>query len=90
MIGYGISKAATHQLIRSISGPGNGLKDGVTVVGVCPITLDTPMNRYVIHSYPLLLFLFLTHIPFTFRQGMPNADFGTWTPLQFVADLVVG
>jgi len=67
MIGYGLSKASTHQLIRSISGEDGGLPKGSKVLGICPITLDTEMNR----------------------KGMPDADFGTWTPLDFVGELII-
>lgn len=65
MIGYGMAKAAVHQLTKSLAGKDSGLPDNSLVVSILPVTLDTPMNR----------------------KWMPNADFGTWTPLEFVADL---
>lgn len=65
MIGYGMAKAAVHQLTKSLSAFGSGLPDNSLVVSILPITLDTPMNR----------------------KWMPNADFSTWTPLEFVAEL---
>lgn len=65
MIGYGMAKAAVHQLTKSLSASGSGLPDNSLVVSILPITLDTPMNR----------------------KWMPNADFSTWTPLEFVAEL---
>ena len=43
MVGYGISKAATHQLSQSLS---QELKDqGTTVISILPIIIDTPANR---------------------------------------------
>lgn len=65
MIGYGMAKAAVHQLTKSLAGKDSGLPDQSLVVSILPVTLDTPMNR----------------------KWMPNADFGTWTPLEFVAEL---
>lgn len=65
MIGYGMAKAAVHQLTKSLAGKDSGLPDQSLVVSILPITLDTPMNR----------------------KWMPTADFGTWTPLEFVAEL---
>ncbi|XP_058822713.1 dihydropteridine reductase [Topomyia yanbarensis] len=65
MIGYGMAKAAVHQLTKSLAGKDSGLPDNSLVVSILPVTLDTPMNR----------------------KWMPDADFGTWTPLEFVADL---
>jgi dihydropteridine reductase len=65
MIGYGMAKAAVHQLTKSLSTSGSGLPTNASVFSILPITLDTPMNR----------------------KWMPNADFATWTPLEYVADL---
>ncbi|KAE9555819.1 hypothetical protein FO519_001033 [Halicephalobus sp. NKZ332] len=46
MIGYGLAKAAVHQLTKSLSDPqAAGLPEGTTVLAILPITLDTPMNR---------------------------------------------
>lgn len=64
MIGYGMAKAAVHQLTKSLAGSGSGLPAEALVVAILPITLDTPMNR----------------------KWMPNGDFGSWTPLEFVAE----
>lgn len=65
MIGYGLAKAAVHQLTKSLSTSGSGLPENSLVVSILPITLDTPMNR----------------------KWMPKADFSTWTPLEFVAEI---
>ena len=65
MIGYGMAKAAVHQLTKSLADEKGGLPAHTFVAAILPITLDTPMNR----------------------KWMPNADFGSWTPLNYVAEL---
>ncbi len=45
MIGYGMAKAAVHQLTKSLAAPGSGLPNDSFVYALAPIMLDTPMNR---------------------------------------------
>lgn len=45
MIGYGMAKAAVHQLTKSLAGDKSGLPENSLVVSILPVTLDTPMNR---------------------------------------------
>ena len=45
MIGYGMAKAAVHQLCKSLADPQGGLPKDSSVLSILPITLDTPMNR---------------------------------------------
>ncbi|KAG0718016.1 Dihydropteridine reductase [Chionoecetes opilio] len=45
MIGYGMAKAAVHQLTQSLAQEKSGLPKGSTAVAILPTTLDTPMNR---------------------------------------------
>lgn len=45
MIGYGLAKAAVHQLTKSLAEEKSGLPKESLVVSILPITLDTPMNR---------------------------------------------
>ncbi len=45
MIGYGLAKAAVHQLTKSLAEKAGGLPSDAFVVAIAPITLDTPMNR---------------------------------------------
>lgn len=45
MIGYGMAKAAVHQLTKSLGSPESGLPAGCVALALLPITLDTPMNR---------------------------------------------
>ena len=45
MMGYGMAKAAVHQLVKSCGTEGAGLPAGSVTMGMLPVTLDTPMNR---------------------------------------------
>ncbi|KAK1122841.1 hypothetical protein K0M31_009284 [Melipona bicolor] len=45
MIGYGMAKAAVHQLAKSLAAKDSGLPKDSLVASILPITLDTPMNR---------------------------------------------
>ncbi|CAH8487689.1 unnamed protein product [Schistosoma turkestanicum] len=45
MLGYGMAKAAVHQLTKSLAGQNSGLPYGSCVLAISPATLDTPMNR---------------------------------------------
>jgi len=45
MMGYGLAKAAIHQLTKSLADKDSGLPSGSFVASIAPITLDTPMNR---------------------------------------------
>uniref|UniRef100_A0A7E4VNI5 Dihydropteridine reductase n=1 Tax=Panagrellus redivivus TaxID=6233 RepID=A0A7E4VNI5_PANRE len=67
MLGYGLAKAAVHQLVQSLADPkAAGLPERSSTLAILPVTLDTPMNR----------------------KWMAKADFSSWTPLTFVADLL--
>jgi len=45
MMGYGMAKAAVHQLVSSLAGNKSGLPTESYVAAILPVTLDTPMNR---------------------------------------------
>ncbi|XP_015113328.1 dihydropteridine reductase [Diachasma alloeum] len=45
MIGYGMAKAAVHQLTKSLAAKDSGLPENSLVTAILPVTLDTPMNR---------------------------------------------
>lgn len=45
MMGYGLAKAANHQLVKSMAAKGSGLPSTSAALAILPITLDTPMNR---------------------------------------------
>ncbi|TDH07377.1 hypothetical protein EPR50_G00105350 [Perca flavescens] len=65
MVGYGMAKAAVHQLCQSLAAKNSGMPSGAAAVAILPVTLDTPMNR----------------------KFMPDADFGSWTPLEYIAEM---
>jgi dihydropteridine reductase len=69
MIGYGMAKAAVHQLVKSLASPKSGLPEGAFCAGLLPITLDTPMNRKFMPKADtsnwrvfILLFLFIIQL----------------------------
>jgi NAD(P)-dependent dehydrogenase (short-subunit alcohol dehydrogenase family) len=46
MMGYGMAKAAVHQLVKSLASPDkSGLPDKTFTAALLPVTLDTPNNR---------------------------------------------
>jgi len=45
MMGYGMAKAAVHQLVKSLSLASSGMPSSSCTLGILPVTLDTPMNR---------------------------------------------
>eukprot|EP01061_Rhynchopus_euleeides_P038450 TRINITY_DN65988_c0_g1_i1.p1 TRINITY_DN65988_c0_g1~~TRINITY_DN65988_c0_g1_i1.p1 ORF type:complete len:250 (+),score=101.34 TRINITY_DN65988_c0_g1_i1:45-752(+) len=45
MIGYGMAKAAVHQLVKSLAQEDSGLPAGTSTVAILPNTIDTPGNR---------------------------------------------
>jgi dihydropteridine reductase len=45
MVAYGTAKAAVHHLVRSLAAEGSGLPSATRVVGIAPVTIDTPGNR---------------------------------------------
>eukprot|EP01096_Ripella_sp_DP13-Kostka_P011775 TRINITY_DN4815_c0_g1_i1.p1 TRINITY_DN4815_c0_g1~~TRINITY_DN4815_c0_g1_i1.p1 ORF type:complete len:246 (+),score=113.93 TRINITY_DN4815_c0_g1_i1:42-740(+) len=45
MIAYGITKAATHHLVKSLAAPGSGLPENSAVLAILPACLDTATNR---------------------------------------------
>ena len=42
MMGYGMAKAAVHQLTKSLGSAKSGLPEDSTTLALLPITLDTP------------------------------------------------
>eukprot|EP00941_MAST-03F_sp_MAST-3F-sp1_P003746 g3746.t1 len=69
MLSYGVSKAATHHLTASLASPG-GLFDS---------TFDGKVGRTAIAILPE------TIDTLSNRQGMPDADFSTWTDPDDIA-----
>ncbi len=40
-----MAKCAVHQLVKSAAAPSGGMPPQSRIIGILPITLDTPMNR---------------------------------------------
>ncbi|KAK3607061.1 hypothetical protein CHS0354_039715 [Potamilus streckersoni] len=70
MIGYGMAKAAVHQLVKSLAAPNSGLPPKAKAVAILPVTLDTPMNRKWMSTAD-----FSTWTPLDFVAGL----FYKWT-----------
>ena len=62
MMGYGMAKAAVHQLTKSLADPASGLPKDALVVAIAPITLDTPMNRKWMSSSDFTAWTKLTYV----------------------------
>lgn len=45
MVGYGMAKAAVHQLTKSLGAKYSGLPENSLAVAILPVTLDTELNR---------------------------------------------
>ncbi|CAO3594796.1 unnamed protein product [Absidia cylindrospora] len=45
MIGYGVAKAAVHHLTQDLAADKSGMPQDSKVISLCPVTIDTPMNR---------------------------------------------
>lgn len=45
MLGYGMAKAAVHQLVKGLAEEEGGLPPSASVLAILPMTLDTPGNR---------------------------------------------
>lgn len=94
MIGYGMAKAAVHQLTKSLAAKGSGLPKDSLVAAVLPVTLDTPMNRkwmadadtstwtpleFVAKYKQLLLFVLYYYCLFTKLYIFCNSLFWKWS-----------
>eukprot|EP00127_Corallochytrium_limacisporum_P006516 Clim_evm47s229 gene=Clim_evmTU47s229 len=44
MLGYGLAKAAVHQLVQGLAQDDSGMPKGATTIAILPTTLSTPMN----------------------------------------------
>ncbi|KAK7486220.1 hypothetical protein BaRGS_00022543 [Batillaria attramentaria] len=73
MIGYGLAKAAVHQLVKSLGEVNSGMPPESIAVAILPVTLDTPMNRKWMAQGD-----FTTWTPLEFVAEM----FGKWTEGQ--------
>lgn len=77
MIGYGMAKAAVHQLTKSLAGKDSGMPANSMVASILPITLDTPMNRKWMPSAdfstwtPLAFIAEYVHLKINIYYNMP-------------------
>nr|ACO15211.1 Dihydropteridine reductase [Caligus clemensi] len=78
MMGYGMAKAAVHQLVMSLACPDSGLPPQAVALGMLPITLDTPMNRKFMpmadfSTWTTLEFVSDLLLKWTDKQGRPSS-----------------
>jgi len=73
MIGYGLSKAAVHQLSASLAQKNGGLPTGASVQTILPITLDTPMNRKFMPDSDFTKWTTMSYVAETFTSWTEDA-----------------
>uniref|UniRef100_A0A3Q1BY02 Dihydropteridine reductase n=1 Tax=Amphiprion ocellaris TaxID=80972 RepID=A0A3Q1BY02_AMPOC len=99
MVGYGMAKAAVHQLCQSLAAKNSGMPSGAAAVAILPflkmydkklhIASDGSGISYItIHSrnQSCLPAGVTLDTPMN-RKFMPDADFGSWTPLEYIAEM---
>ncbi|XP_065361191.1 dihydropteridine reductase [Calliphora vicina] len=74
MMGYGMAKAAVHQLTRSLAGKDSGLPNDSLVVAILPVTLDTPMNRKWMPKADFTTWTPLTEVAALFHKWTKGDD----------------
>jgi len=74
MIGYGMAKAAVHQLTRSLAENDSGLPENALVVSILPVTLDTPMNRKWMPKADFTSWTPLTEVAELFHKWTKNEE----------------
>lgn len=77
MIGYGVAKAAVHQLTKSLAfnepdDNKSGLPANTFVAAILPVTLDTPMNRKWMPKADTSTWTPLTYIAEMFEKWIEN------------------
>ena len=99
MMGYGMAKAAVHQLTKSLANPkAAGLPEGCVTVAILPVTLDTPMNRKFMPgmicpiraSRGFFLHAISNRINLSLSLSLSllsDADTTTWTSMDYLAEL---
>jgi len=74
MIGYGMAKAAVHQLTKSLATDKGGLPSDAKVLTILPMTLDTPMNRKFMPDADQTLWTPLEYVANMFFGWMNQKD----------------
>ena len=77
MLPYGVAKAGVHQLLESLS------SGGADAVQTGDATAGVQAGVRCVGIAPITL-----DTPMN-RSGMPDADFGSWTPLEHLAEQIV-
>jgi len=72
MMGYGLSKAAVHQLTKSLAQENSGLPAGCVVQTILPVTLDTPMNRKFMASADFSLWTPMSYVGEMFESWLTD------------------
>lgn len=74
MIGYGMAKAAVHQLTKSLAEKDSGLPADSLVLSILPVTLDTPMNRKWMPKADFTTWTSLTEVAELFHNWTQGKD----------------
>lgn len=85
MIGYGMAKAAVHQLALSLATSDSGLPLNALVVAILPVTLDTLMNRQMMPESDVSAWTptkYITDLLFKWAKGKDRPKNGSL--VQFV------
>lgn len=89
MIPYGCTKAAVHSLVKHLTAEGSGMPQG---------GMDMTFTIFLLHYSNIgsqqILATVVGLLPVMLdtasnRQTMPDADFTTWTPPAYVAELMI-
>lgn len=74
MVGYGMAKAAIHQLCQSLAAKNSGMPSGAAAVAILPVTLDTPMNRKFMPKADFSSWTSLEYVSETFFNWATGVD----------------
>lgn len=74
MIGYGMAKAAVHQLTKSLAQKDGGLPNLAVALAMLPVTLDTPMNRKFMPNADHTSWTSLEYIANLFNEWLENTN----------------
>jgi len=84
MMGYGMAKAAVHQLVQSLAGKNSGLPSNSCVVATLPVTLDTPMNRKWMSSADMTTWTTLEFMAELFHKWLTGERPASGSLVQFI------
>ncbi|XP_034454251.1 quinoid dihydropteridine reductase a isoform X1 [Hippoglossus hippoglossus] len=88
MVGYGMAKAAVHQLCQSLADENSGMPSGAAAVAILPCCQVSSLSASQTSlSHHLASFGRVTLDTPMNRKFMPDADFSSWTPLEYIAEM---